>query len=274
MKIPLLFFKMGAFIFAVCLGFLFIGYQWGGRYGLFVALLFAIGWMSLIWSSDEAHWLDEFDGKRLEGQDPWGILTKVDAGARRLHVEPPAVYMVSSKSSFLLSLTLGMTQDALIVSRRVIDHFTDEEVEALLLSELASLWLRKRFRYRWFHLLALSIVRFSEVFEMLIPRGKQTGIFRRVSQPLSRAFLKIFLWNRFEMERDRVTLSIISDRRPLASAMWKLKALAQVYPLRAPPGSEHLFIVSPDRTEDEGGFFSLHAPLAARMRRILGAELI
>lgn len=274
MKIPLLFFKMGLFIFAVCLGFLFIGYQWGGRAGLFVALLFAIGWMSLIWASDEARWLDAFQGQKLEGQDPWGILAKVEIGAKRLHVDPPVVYLISSRSSFLLSLTLGLTRDSLLVSRRILDHFDENEIEALLLSELASLWLRKRFRFRWFHLLALSMVRASELLESLIPRGKSFAPFRKISVPLSQIFLKMVLWNHFEMERDRLTLSIIADRRPLATAMWKLKALAQVYPLDAPAGSEHLFLVSPDRSEDEGRFLSLHAPLPTRIRQILGAEII
>lgn len=274
MRVPLLYFKMGLFIFAVCLGFLFIGYQWGGRAGLFVALIAAIAWMSLIWVSDEAHWLNLFSAKRLDGQDSWGILTRIEIGARRLHVDPPNVYLVNSRSSFLLSLSLGLSKDALLISRQVLNHFSDQEIEALLLSELASLWLRRKFRFRWFHLIALSFVRSSELGESLIPWGRRTGIFRRITLPISQLLLKICMWHRFELERDRLTLSIISDRRPLASAMWKLKSLAQVYPLDPPPGSAHLFLVSPNRTEDDGHFLSLHAPLSARMRRILGAELI
>lgn len=274
MRVPLLFFKIGIFIFAVCLGFLFIGYQWGGRGGLFIALLVAIGWMSLIWASDEAHWLDAFSAKRLEGQDSWGILSRVEIGARRLHVDPPQVYMVNSRSSFLLSLSLGLQKDALLISRPVLNHFNEAELEALLLSELASLWLRKKFRFRWFHLMALSIVRLSELAESLIPWGRRTGIFRRIFLPISQLILKIFLWYRFEVERDRLTVSIIADRRPLASAMWKLKSLAQVYPLNPPVGSAHLFLVNPNRSEDDAHFLSLHAPLSVRMRRILGAEFI
>lgn len=274
MKIPLLFFKIGAFVFAVCLGVLFVGYQWGGRAGLFAALLISIGWMALIAGSDEAHWLDHFKVKRLKGQDPWGILNKVELGAHRLHVEPPAVYLVDSRSAFLLSLTLGLTRDALLISRPVLKHFTPAEMEALLLSELASLWLRKRFRYRWFHLMSLSIVHLAESAEALIPWGRRTEIFRRLFLPLAQFNLKIFLWNRFENERDRLTLSIIPDRRPLGSALWKLKSLAQVYPLKPPAGSQHLFLVNPDRSEEEGHFLALHSPLHRRMRRILGAEVI
>lgn len=274
MKIPLLLFKMGLFIFAVCLGFLFIGYQWGGRAGLFGALVFALAWMSLIWTSDEKRWLEVLNTHPVEGQDPWGVLSLIDEGCRRLHTDKPIVLLANSRSAFLLSLTLGLTRDILIVSRPVLQHFSKPELEALLLSELASLWLRKKFIYRWLHLMALSLVRLSEIFETLIPWGRRNGIFRRMTAPLSQIGLRFFLWNRFEVERDQLTVSIIPDRRPLATAMCKLKALGQAYPLAAPLGSEHLFLVPPNRKDDETHFLSLHSPLSVRLRRILGAELI
>lgn len=274
MRIPILGIKLVGVILFICLFILFAGYQVGHRLGLLTGLVIAIAWIFLLWRSDETPWLNFFSAKRLRGQDSWGLLTKVELTARRLHLVAPEVYLVKSRSSFLLSLSLGLPREVLLISSPILEHFTDDEVEALVASELTSLWLRRRFRFRWFHLMARSIVRFAEDLDALLPYGKKAMIFTRIAIPISQIMLKLTFWSRFEAERDEMTVSLLRDRRAFASAMWKLTALSEVHPLRIPAGSEHLFLVSPFRREEEGHFLRFHSPIQLRMRRILGAESI
>lgn len=274
MRIPILYLKMSACILSLSLLILFVAYQLGHRLGLLIGLIIATSWICLLWTSDERRWLKFFNVHRLKGQDSWGLLTKVEATARRLHMTAPEVYLVNSPSSFLLALSLGLPREILLVSRPVLQHFSDEEVESLIAAELTSLWLRRRFRYRWFHMLARSFVRLAELIDALLPWGRKVQVFTRSAIPVSQIFLKITLWNRFETERDEMSVSLLRDRKAFASAMWKLTSLAQVHPLKTPPGSEHLFLVSPNRTEDEGHLLRFHSPMTSRIRRILGADSI
>lgn len=275
MRIPILALKLFGVIMFVSLFILFVGYQMGHRWGLLTGLAVAIGWIFLLWKSDEAVWLDFFQpAKRLRGQDSWGLLTKVEIVSRRLHMNPPELYLVSSRSSFLLSLSLGMSREVLLVSRPVLEHFTIDEIEALISAELSSLWLRRRFRYRWFQWVARSVVKAAESIDALIPFAGRAQIFTRLALPVSKLILKLSFWNRFESERDQMTLSLVHERRAFASALWKLMSLSQVHPLKIPPGSEHLFLVNPSRREIEGQILRFHSPLNTRMRRILGAESV
>lgn len=275
MRIPILALKLFGVIMFVSLFILFIGYQMGHRWGLLMGLAVAIAWIFLLWKSDEATWLDFFQpAKRLRGQDSWGLLTKVEIAARRLHMNSPELYLVQSRSSFLLSLSLGMSREVLMISQPVLDHFTDEEIESLISAELSSLWLRRRFRYRWFQWVARSIVKAAESIDGLIPFAGRAMIFTRLALPVSKLILKLSFWNRFEAERDQMTLSLVHERRAFASALWKLMSLSQVHPLKIPPGSEHLFLVSPSRREIDGQILRFHSPLNMRMRRILGAESV
>lgn len=275
MRIPILAVKLFGVILFISLFILFMGYQLGHRWGLLTGLGVAIAWILLLWKSDEAAWIDFFQpAKRLRGQDSWGLLTKVEFGSRRLHMLAPEVYLVSSRSSFLLSLSLGLSREVLLISQPVLGHFTEEEIEALIASELTSLWLRRRFRYRWFQWTARSIVKLAESIDGLIPFAGRAQIFTRIAVPISKIVLKLSFWNRFEIERDEMTVSLLQDRKAFASALWKLISLSQVHPLKIPPGSEHLFLVSPSRREIEGLILRFHSPLQVRMRRILGAESI
>lgn len=275
MRIPILALKLFGVIMFISLLILFIGYQMGHRWGLLTGLAVAIAWIFLLWKSDEAGWLDFFQpAKRLRGQDSWGLLTKVEIVARRLHMMSPEVYLVSSRSSFLLSLSLGLSREVLLVSQPLLQHFSDAELEALIAAELSSLWLRRRFRYRWFQWIARSVVKAAESVDALIPFAGRAMIFTRLALPVSKVFLKLSFWNRFEAERDQMALSLVRERRAFASALWKLVSLSQVHPLRIPPGSEHLFLVNPSRREIEGQILRFHAPLPVRMRRILGAESV
>lgn len=279
MRIQILALKLFGVILFISLFILFLGYQLGHRWGLLMGLVVAIAWIVLLWRSDESSWLDFFDGKnkgvkRLRGQDSWGLLTKVEAGSRRLHMDPPELYLVQSRSSFLLSLSLGLSHEILLISQPVLEHFTDEEIEALIGAELTSLWLRRRFRFRWFHWMARSVVKLAELMDSLLPLGTRAQIFTRMAVPASQVILKFSFWNRFEAERDEMTLSLLHDRRAFASALWKMMSLSQVHPLRIPPGSEHLFVVSPSRREDDSQILRFHSPLHIRMRRILGAESV
>lgn len=275
MRISILNLKLFSVVLFTSLLILFVGYQLGHRTGLFIGLMVAVCWISLLWISDEESWLEFFSLKRLQGQDSWGLLTKVEFCARRLHMNPPDLFLVNSRSSFLLSLSLGLPREAILISRPVLEHFTDEEIEALIASELTSLWLRRRFRFRWFHLQARSWIKLAELMDRSIPiMGPKAGVFARLMTPFSQSFLKLSFWGRFENERDEMTISLLQDRRPLASAMWKLTSLAQVHPLKIPPGSEHLFLVSPFRKEEEGHFLRFHSPIQNRMRRILGADSV
>jgi Zn-dependent protease with chaperone function len=274
MKVQLITLKMAALIFGVCLIALFTGYQLGSRWGLLLALILSALWMTLLWASDEARWLNDFRWKRLSGQDAWGLLKIIELGATRLHMIPPDVYLVSSRSAFAFSISFGLSRETILVSEGLLENLTPEEIETVLFSELSSLYLRKQVRYRWVHLCARSVVRFFEVIESLLPFGKKWGYLRVFALPFNYLILKIGLWKNFELERDKITISMVPDRRPLASALSKLVALGQVYPVKAPAGSQHLFIVSPTRTEGDENIFALHSPLPLRLRRILGAETI
>lgn len=274
MKIQLITLKMAALIFGVSLVALFTGYQLGSRWGLLIALVISALWMTLLWASDEARWLSEFKLRPLQGQDAWGLLKKVELGSARLHMIPPKVFVASSASAFAVSFSLGLSRETLIISEGLMENLNESEIETVLFSELSSLHLRRNLRYRWVHLCARSVVRLSELIEQLLPFGKRWGYLRMAALPLNQFILRLGAWKSFELERDRMTISMVSDRRPLAAALSKLVALGQVYPLQAPTGSQHLFIVSPSRTEGDEHLLSLHSPLPVRLRRILGAETI
>lgn len=274
MKIQLISIKMAALIFGISMIALFTGYQLGSRWGLLLALIASALWMTLLWASDEARWLNEFQLRPLKGQDAWGLLKKIELGSARLHMHPPDVHLVSSRSAFAFSLSLGLSRETLLISEGLIENLTESEIETVLFSELSSLYLRRQVRYRWVHLCARSVVRFFELIESLLPMGKRWGYLRTASLPLNHLILKIGLWKNFELERDRITISLVPDRRPLASALSKLVALGQVYPVKAPAGSHHLFLVHPGRSEGDDHLLALHSPLPSRLRRILGAETV
>lgn len=274
MKVSLITLKMTALVMGLCVLALFTGYQLGSRTGLLIALVVAIGWLTLLWTSDEARWLNEFSLRPLKGQDAWGILKIVEEGSARMHSSSPEVYLVHSRSAFSLSLSLGLHRESLLISQGLIENLSAIELRAVIFSELASLHLRTRVRYRWVHLMARSWVRLFEILESLFPFGKKLQILRTLSLPFNFLILKMGFWKSFELERDQITISLMDDRKPLASAISKLVALGQVYPMRPPAGSQHLFIVNPGRSEDEEHFLALHSPLRLRLRRILGAETI
>jgi heat shock protein HtpX len=267
--------KVWIFLGALALTHLFVGYRLSGRTGLWVGFLMAAVFVLLVSSFSEAPLIQKFKARKLQGQDPWNLREIAERFSRIAGVPTPDIFLMDSPTPIAFTMGPSWHFANLCLSTSLLQKLSPTEVEAVVAHQVCHLRRLETFSFAISSSMANSLLGLATVLDMSWPvnwrmRKLQQRPFLTLLAPLAGLILRIAHSDRSYFENDDLTVSLLPDRKALASALWKIEGYCQSQPLDIPPCTNHLFIVNPEGLKESNWFFVTHPKMESRLKRLVG----
>lgn len=270
--------KVWVFLVFTCLALLFVGNSLGGRLGLFIGLLFAVGLNALVFFWGESRLLQHFAAKKISGTDPWGLSKTVESLSQKLKIRPPQLYLMETSTPTAFSVGFSARKPCLCVTSGLLERLNDEELEAVLAQQLCHVSRMDSFFFGITSILANSLMAVGQFLDSLWPPNfffeKKQKPFLTLFSPLGWLIVRSVVSRSTYYENDRSAAQLIQSRERLGEVLWRLEGLAQARPLTVPPCTSHFFIVNPEGGRQANYFLRSHPPLSERLRSLMGTPSV
>lgn len=258
-----------------------IGGMLGGRGGLAIAFIFAIGmnffsyWFSdkMVLRAYHAQPLDQSNAPEL-----YGIVSELAESAR---IPMPRLYLIDSDTPNAFATGRNPRHAAVAVTRGIMRICSREELKGVIGHELSHVINRDILVSSVAATLAGvvmfigSMARWGAIFGGFggrdeDERGGLFGlIFMALVAPLAAAMIQLAISRTREYQADASGARLTHNPLLLANALRKLETANERMPMPdASPSTAHLFIVNPLSAEGIQRMFSTHPPIEERIRRL------
>ena len=185
-----------------------------------------------------------------------------DTVAAKLHVRPPALYLIPDGFPRLFVVGRGPSSSTLAVSTGALRSLRREELEAAIGHELAHVRRRDVLLQTFVVLFAATLVEASRV------GGWFSRVLLYILAPIGAAFVHLLLSAKRELHADALAASTTGGAHDLADALMRLDRASELVEFAASPATEPLYSVDPFESEGIARMFKTHPPLADRIRRL------
>ena len=258
-----------------------IGGTLGGRGGLELAFVFAIG-MNFFsyWFSDKMV-LRAYGAQPLDAAsapDLYGIVNEL---ANSAHIPMPRLYLIDSDTPNAFATGRNPKHAAVAVTRGIMRICTREELKGVIGHELSHVINRDILTSSIAATLAgvimmvASMARWGAIFGGFGGRDENdrggiiTLLATAILAPIAATMIQLAISRTREYQADASGAQLTHNPLLLANALRKLEASNERMPMPdATPATAHLFIVNPLSAEGMSRLFSTHPPIEERIRRL------
>ena len=244
-----------------------------------LALTLVLGVNSYIYFYEDRRIVSLFNGRVLEGQDPWDIADMARRLSVKARIANPKVIVLNESAPQAAVVGRSLTHGTLILTEGLIRRLSSEELEAVVAYQVASV--------RTLNTLAFAVGSFLASTGLLVTGALDTflrfliverkshrtfvsQLFTRTASPLIAGILRLSIRPSFYLAADRLAATLIRDPRHLAVALWKLDSFATTSPMMTPLSAAHVFIVSPLTTTRWTRTYTTQPATARRIQRLIG----
>ncbi len=263
---------------------LWIGQLVGGRAGLVIALLIALGVNGYsYWYSDRMV-LNSVGAQEVLPEHAPELYGMVDDLARRAGVPTPRVYVVPEAAPNAFATGRNPENAAVAFTEGILDPLSREELEGVAAHELAHVKNRDILIGTVAATLAGAIMyiaqmaQFAAFFGGFGRRDEEEGggggilglVLAAVVAPVAAMLLQMAVSRSREYLADATAARITGSPRGLAGALRRMDEAARHGALEcASEATAHMYIVNPLSGEGLAGLFSTHPPIEERIRRLM-----
>ncbi|MEE9274784.1 MAG: zinc metalloprotease HtpX [bacterium] len=262
---------------------LWIGQLVGGRAGLVIALLIALGVNGYsYWYSDRMV-LNSVGAQEVLPEHAPELYGMVDDLARRAGVPTPRVYVVPEAAPNAFATGRNPENAAVAFTEGILDTLSREELEGVAAHELAHVKNRDILIGTVAATLAGAIMyiaqmaQFAAFFGGFGRRDEEEGgggilglVVAAVVAPVAAMLLQMAVSRSREYLADAAAARITGSPRGLAGALRRMDEAARYGALGcASEATAHMYIVNPLSGEGLAGLFSTHPPIEERIRRLM-----
>ncbi|PIU01091.1 MAG: hypothetical protein COT74_00885 [Bdellovibrionales bacterium CG10_big_fil_rev_8_21_14_0_10_45_34] len=270
--------KRWRILFLINLFFLVAGYSFADRQGLLAGLIlgFILTFLALYLTREQIlRWLD---AKPVEGQDSWGLRSKVAELAKLTKVPAPQIYLSQLKTPFLVVDGHSTRSLIMVVSEPLLKKLTKEERDAVLLAAMS--WIRQgplgvldaaTSLTNLFYLPASIVdITLGNLIKPFNPRLEQPLFFRKLVQPVIAALLRILIRKSRYFELDRRAVEWGASSLIYSQALEKLERYKEAIPVAAPESIYHLFLVNPSLSTSRTRSIQPAPETSERIKSLIG----
>jgi heat shock protein HtpX len=273
-------FKTAFLLTALTLFLIFIGAYFGGRNGMVIAFIVAVGMNFFSYFYSDKMALSMYRAQPVTREQLPRVYQTVERILPRMGLPMPRIYVIPSDSPNAFATGRNPAHAAVAVTQGILNLLNDEELEGVLAHELGHVKNRDILTSSIAATLAgaITLLAQTERFAGLFGGGGRDnrgrgmgGIFMLILAPVAATLIQLAVSRSREYEADATGAHVTGNPYALASALQKLDAFSKQLPLPATPSTAHLFIVAPFL----GGaglasLFSTHPPMALRIERLTG----
>ncbi|WP_028997265.1 zinc metalloprotease HtpX [Azohydromonas australica] len=271
--------KTAILMAAITALFMAIGHLIGGRAGMTLALLVALG-MNFFsyWFSDKLV-LKMYSAREVDAQSEPYFYGMVQELAQRAGLPMPRVYLIDEDSPNAFATGRNPDNAAVAATTGILRVLNHRELRGVMAHELAHV------KHRDILISTISatmagavsmLANFAMFFSGRDGEGRPTnplvGLLVALLAPLAASLIQMAISRAREFEADRGGAEISGDPRALASALEKIHAYATGIPLAAAqrhPETAQMMIMNPLSGGGLQGLFSTHPATEERVARLL-----
>jgi heat shock protein HtpX len=270
--------KTAVLMAAITALFMAIGGMMGGRSGMMLALVVAIG-MNFFsyWFSDQMV-LKMYNARQVDETSAPRFYAMVRELAQRAELPMPKVYLIDEAAPNAFATGRNPEHAAVAATTGIINVLTDRELRGVMAHELAHVKHRDILISTVSATMAGAIsmlANFAAFFGGRDSEGRRNpiaGIAVAILAPLAASLIQMAISRAREFEADRGGAEISGDPQALASALEKIHRYAQGIPLEAAeahPETAQMMIMNPLSAGGLSGLFSTHPATEERVARLM-----
>src|SRR6201991_1676120 len=271
--------KTAVLMAAITALFMAIGSLLGGRQGMMLALVIALG-MNFFsyWFSDKLV-LKMYNAQQVDESSAPQFYRMVAELAQRAQLPMPKVYLINEDAPNAFATGRNPEHAAVAATTGILRVLSERELRGVMAHELAHV------RHRDILISTVSatmagaismLANFAMFFGGRDSEGRSTnpivGILVMLLAPLAASLIQMAISRAREFEADRGGAEISGDPQSLASALQKIHRLAQGLPLETTerhPETAQMMIMNPLSGGGLRGLFSTHPSTEERVERLL-----
>ncbi len=279
---PTNFARTGVLLIALTGIFVAMGALVGGREGMVIAFVIALGTNAFaFWNSDSVV-LKMFNAQELTPQDAPQLHDLVQTLAHRAELPMPRVYLLPSPQPNAFATGRNPSRSAVAVSSGLVDSLNLEELAGVIAHELAHIRNRDTLTMTVAATIAGAISMFANVLQFGYLFGGQRnnngrfgwiGVLAAVLiAPFAAMLVQMAISRSREYEADRVGAAICGNPLWLASALERIHAAARsIVNQQAEmiPAAAHMFIVNPLNGRRLDNLFTTHPNIENRVAELV-----
>lgn len=260
----------------------FIGNLIGGKTGMIIALIFAVGmnffsyWFSdkIVLKMYKAEEVNEAGNPRL-----YRIVRNL---ATRAGLPMPKVYIIMNGSPNAFATGRNKNHAAVAVTNTLMDMLDDDELAGVIGHELAHIYGKDILIGTIVAMMAGTIMTIVDIFQwsMILgggssdddgsPLGIAGSIAMIILAPLAATLIQMAVSRSREYIADQRGAQFCGNPRALASALHKIAYGIQMHPMNeAKPATAHMFIESPFSGQKMMSLFSTHPAVDDRIEKLM-----
>lgn len=257
----------------------FIGGAIGGRGGMMVAFIMAMG-MNFVsyWFSDKIV-LAMYGAKEVTQSEAPELYSTVSYLATRAEIPMPKIYMMDNPTPNAFATGRNPEHAAVAVTSGILRILNREELAGVLAHELAHVQHRDILISTVAATIAGAISMLANMaqWSMIFGGGRDReeggggivgSLVMIIVAPIAAMLVQMAISRSREFEADRGGALISGNPMSLANALRKLERGVQAVPMEANPATAHMFIVSPLTGNAFFKLFSTHPPMEERIARL------
>jgi heat shock protein HtpX len=271
--------KTAILMAAITALFMAIGGMIGGRAGMMMALVVAVG-MNFFsyWFSDQMV-LKMYNAREVDETSAPRFYAMVKELAQRAELPMPRVYLIDEAAPNAFATGRNPEHAAVAATTGILNALTDRELRGVMAHELAHVKHRDILISTISATMAGAISMLAN-FAMFFggrdsegrPANPIAGIAVALLAPLAAGLIQMAISRAREFEADRGGAEISGDPQSLASALEKIHRFAQGIPMQAAeahPETAQMMIMNPLSADGIRGMFSTHPPTEERVARLM-----
>ncbi|MBI2734087.1 MAG: zinc metalloprotease HtpX [Aquabacterium sp.] len=271
--------KTAILMAAITALFMAIGGMIGGRSGMMLALVVALG-MNFFsyWFSDQMV-LKMYNAREVDETSAPRFYAMVKELAQRAQLPMPRVYLIDEAAPNAFATGRNPEHAAVAATTGIINVLTDRELRGVMAHELAHVKHRDILISTISATMAGAIsmlANFAVFFGGRDSEGRPAnpiaGIAVAILAPLAASLIQMAISRAREFEADRGGAEISGDPQALASALEKIHRYAQGIPLQAAeahPETAQMMIMNPLSGDGLRSLFSTHPATEERVARLM-----
>ena len=271
--------KTAILMAAITALFVVIGSMLGGRQGMVLALLFALG-MNFFsyWFSDKMV-LKMYNAQQVDASSAPQFYAMVQELAQRAGLPMPRVYLIQEDAPNAFATGRGPEHAAVAATTGILRVLSARELRGVMAHELAHVKHRDILISTISATMAGAIsalANFAMFFGGRDSEGRPVnpiaGIAVALLAPLAASLIQMAISRAREFEADRGGAEISGDPAALASALQKIEAYARGVPFQAAeehPATAQMMILNPLHGGGIAKLFSTHPATEERVARLM-----